>query len=168
MRIVVTGGGTGGHVYPALEVARLSRELGHEIVYLGSQRGQEAVVCKRENILFHGFPSQPLYSLTSPAGWKAAAAILKSRMMAKAALRAARPSVVFSTGGYSAGPVVSAARSLKIPYMLHEANSAPGRSNLLFAKEAFVVGTVFETPKQIFRVPMFGGRVCRFEENCAR
>jgi UDP-N-acetylglucosamine--N-acetylmuramyl-(pentapeptide) pyrophosphoryl-undecaprenol N-acetylglucosamine transferase len=137
MRLVLSGGGTGGHVYPALEVARLARDRGHEILYLGSQRGQEAGVCQREGILFHGFPSQPLYSLKSPSGWKAAAALLQARMQARTALRAARPDVLFSTGGYSAGPVVSAARALKIPYMLHEGNSAPGRSNLLFAKEAF-------------------------------
>ena len=63
--------------------------------------------------------------------------------MARAALLAAKPSVLFSTGGYSAGPVVSAAQAMRVPFVLHEANSAPGRSNLLFAKQAYAVGIVF-------------------------
>lgn len=157
MRLIVTGGGTGGHVYPALEVARAARDAGHEVLYFGSLRGQEGAICEREGLPFVGFPSQPLYSLKTPRGWKAAASIYRSRWMARAALRAARPNVLFSTGGYSAGPVVAAAQGMRLPYVLHEANSAPGRSNLLFAKRAFAIGTVFRGAADHFK----GCRVVR-------
>lgn len=113
------------------------------MLYFGSLRGQEGAICSREGFAFQGFPSEPLYSLKTPRGMRAALNLLRSRWMARAALRAAKPSVVFSTGGYSAGPVVSAAQGLGVPYVLHEANSAPGRSNLLFAQGAFAVGIVF-------------------------
>ncbi len=79
---------------------------------------------------------------------KAAVALLKARGLAKAALRSASPDAVFSTGGYSAGPVVSGARSLGIPYVIHEANSVPGRSNLIFAKEARAFTTLFRSTEK--------------------
>ncbi len=148
MRLAVTGGGTGGHIYPALEVARLAQERGSEIVYLGSLRGQEGEICRQKGILFQGFPSEPLYSLKTPRGWRSATALLRATVQAKAALRSAQPDVVFSTGGYSAAPVMAAARSLGIPYTIHEANSVPGRSNLMFAgKAAAFTCTFFATVK---------------------
>jgi UDP-N-acetylglucosamine--N-acetylmuramyl-(pentapeptide) pyrophosphoryl-undecaprenol N-acetylglucosamine transferase len=150
VRLGITGGGTGGHVYPALEVARLAREQGWELLYLGSIRGQEAAVCEREGIQFQGFPSEPLYSVRTLRGVKAAVNLLKASGLAKKSLKAWQPDVLFSTGGYSAAPVVKAARSLKIPYVLFEANSAPGRSNTMFAREAFAVATLFEEAEAHF------------------
>lgn len=148
LRLIVTGGGTGGHVYPALEVARFAREQGAEIAYLGSLRGQEGKACAAMDVRFQGFPSEPLYSLKTPRGWKALARLVQARSLAKRALKVADPDVVFSTGGYSAGPVVAAARSLGIPYCIHEANSVPGRSNLMFAKEADAFTTVFKSTER--------------------
>jgi UDP-N-acetylglucosamine--N-acetylmuramyl-(pentapeptide) pyrophosphoryl-undecaprenol N-acetylglucosamine transferase len=136
LRLVVTGGGTGGHIYPALEVARLAQERGGEILYLGSLRGQEGEICRERGIVFHGFGSEPLYSLRTPKGWKAVASLLRATVGAKAALRASKPEAVFSTGGYSAAPIMAAARSLTIPYTIHEANSVPGRANRMFAGKA--------------------------------
>lgn len=68
--------------------------------------------------------------------------------MATQALKAMRPDAVFSTGGYSAGPVVSAARNLGIPFVIHEQNSAPGRSNLLWGKEASLFAYTFYTTER--------------------
>ncbi|MBI1757253.1 MAG: UDP-N-acetylglucosamine--N-acetylmuramyl-(pentapeptide) pyrophosphoryl-undecaprenol N-acetylglucosamine transferase [Fimbriimonas ginsengisoli] len=157
MFLAVTGGGTGGHVYPALEVARLARERGHELLYLGSLRGQEGPACEHEGISFVGFPSAPLASLRTLDGWRSLTALLRARAMAKTALRVDRPSVLFSTGGYSAAPVVSAARALSIPYGLFEANSVPGRSNSLYARQARAVATVFRGTEARFP----GSRVVR-------
>lgn len=157
MRLVITGGGTGGHVYPALEVARLARDEGADVLYLGSIRGQEGAACQKAGIAFRGFPAAPLYSLKTPRGWKSMAGLLRARLMAKPALKKARPDAVFSTGGYSAGPVVSAAQSLGIPTVLHEGNSIPGRTNLLFAKRAFAIATTFHSSEARFP----GSRVVR-------
>lgn len=143
MRLVVTGGGTGGHVYPALEVARYAREHGDEIVYLGSLRGQEGAASQREGFEFHGFRAEPLYSLKTPRGWKSGLILLRAVGIAKKLLRQAKPDVVFSTGGFSAAPVISGARSLKIPYVLFEANSIPGRTHRMFAPQASAFASVF-------------------------
>jgi UDP-N-acetylglucosamine--N-acetylmuramyl-(pentapeptide) pyrophosphoryl-undecaprenol N-acetylglucosamine transferase len=150
LRLIVTGGGTGGHVFPALEVARLAKAEGHDVLYLGSLRGQEKGACMRANIPFRGFPSEPLYSLKSPKGWRAAINLLRATVTARGVVRKISPDAVFSTGGYSSAPIVSAARSLGIPFVLHEQNSVPGRSNLLSAKAAFMVATTFHSAEQHF------------------
>ena len=144
MRLIVTGGGTGGHVFPALEVARLAISEGHDVLYLGSNRGQESRVCERAKIAFHGFPSEPIYSLKKPSGWLAVVQLVRARSMAIKRLKLARPDALFSTGGYSSAPVVSAAKVLRIPYVIHEQNSVPGRTNLAFSKAAFRVCTTFD------------------------
>lgn len=153
MRIVVTGGGTGGHVFPALELARTCRDTGMDVLYLGSLRGQEGRLCKEHNFDFAGFPTGPLYSLKSIQGWKAAANIVRSTAMAKRALAAFRPEVVFSTGGYSSAPVVSAAKSMGIPYVIHEQNTVPGRTNRVLGKNAYAIATTFKTGGENFENP---------------
>ena len=144
----MTGGGTGGHVYPALEVAKYSRAQGDEVVYFGSLRGQEGRASEAAGFAFRGFPSEPLYSLKSLRGLRSLAKLLRARGRAKSELRAYKPDAIFSTGGYSAGPVVAAARSIGIPYSIHEGNSVPGRSNLMFAKDATAFTTLFRATEK--------------------
>lgn len=143
MRLVVTGGGTGGHVFPALEVARLARAQGWEIVYLGSLRGIEGGACRKAGIPFHGFGSEPLYSPKTVKGVVALAKLARASADASKKLKVLRPAAVFSTGGYSSAPVVAAARRLHIPYVLHEQNSVPGRTNKMAAKHAAKIATTF-------------------------
>lgn len=143
MKLVLTGGGTGGHIYPALEVGRLAAERGAELRYLGSIRGQESNACERLGIAFQGFASEPLWSLRTPAGWRALVRLLRATGDAKRSMRSDRPDVVFSTGGYSAAPVMAAARSLGIPYVIHEGNSIPGRTMRMFAPKATAVCCTF-------------------------
>lgn len=144
MRIAFTGGGTGGHVYPALEALRRIQSDGTEVKYFGSLRGQEADACAKLGVEFEGFASEPLYRIASPSGIRAGVRFLQASMRARESLRRWKPSALFSTGGYSAAPIVKAARSLRIPYVLFEANSAPGRSNLMFARQAASIAVVFE------------------------
>lgn len=157
MKLVVTGGGTGGHVYPALEIALSGRDAGWEVLYLGSLRGQEGAACARAGIAFEGFASQPLYSLRTPRGWKASVAILRASVLAKRSIRAFAPDALLSTGGYSSAPVMTAARSLRRPYVVHEQNSVPGRTNRMIAKGAACVATTFHTAERAF----IGARVVR-------
>lgn len=145
MRLVLTGGGTGGHIYPALEVGRLMAERGASLRYLGSRRGQESAACARVGIPYEGFGSEPLWSLRTAKGWRAVARLARATREAKRSLRGDRPDAVFSTGGYSAAPVMAAARSLGIPYVVHEGNSIPGRTTRMFAPAAAGVGCTFRT-----------------------
>lgn len=150
MRLIVTGGGTGGHVFPALEIARTARERGGSVLYLGSQRGMERRACERAGIEFLGFSSQGLPRRPSLATLRIAFHLLRATTLAKAALKRFRPDVVFSTGGYSSAPVVAAARSRRVPYVLHEQNTVPGRVNRMFASSAAAVAVVFRTGHERF------------------
>jgi len=145
MRLIITGGGTGGHIYPALVVGQIAVESGAELLYFGSLRGQESKACADRGIPFTGFPSEPLYSLRSIRGLKALVKLQLARGMARKALESAKPDVVFSTGGYSAGPVVAAARDLGIPYVIHTSDSIPARSSSLFAKQAAAFTCTFRS-----------------------
>lgn len=150
MRLIVTGGGTGGHVFPALEVARRAKEEGWEVLYLGSLRGQEKRSCERAAIPFHGFPSEPIYSLKKPKGWKAAMNLGRATILARGAIKKAKPHAMFSTGGYSSAPIIAAAKGLKVPLVIHEQNAVPGRTNLMAAKRAAYVATTFHSAESQF------------------
>lgn len=143
MRLAITGGGTGGHVYPALEVGRLAREHGAELRYFGSLRGQEGKACERESVPFFALPVEPLVSIKTLAGWRARVRMLMAVPSAKALLKREGVEVLFSTGGYSAAPYLAAARSLGLPYVIFEANSVPGRTHRMFAERAKAFATVF-------------------------
>lgn len=124
-------------------MGRLAQTQGAELVYFGSLRGQEGAICQARGHFFEGFPSEPLWSLKTLRGWRASAQLLRSIGLAKKRLVIVRPDVIFSTGGYSAAPVVAAARSLGIPYCIHEANSIPGRTNKMFGRQAHAFTTTF-------------------------
>ncbi|RMG25707.1 MAG: undecaprenyldiphospho-muramoylpentapeptide beta-N-acetylglucosaminyltransferase [Armatimonadetes bacterium] len=150
MRLVVTGGGTGGHVFPALEVARHAVEEGAEVCYFGSLRGIESRECKKAGIPFRGFRSSPLQRPFTPSGIRSALGILRSSAGARKALREFQPALIFSTGGYAAAPILAAARTLGIPIILHEQNTVPGRTNVVLSKFARVACLVFEQAATYF------------------
>lgn len=90
-------------------------------------------------------------------GIRALIRLFRSSNKARSALQALKPAAVFSTGGYSAAPVMRAARSLGVPYVIHEQNSIPGRSNRMFAQQAKAVATTFKKSDKQFP----GARVVR-------
>lgn len=143
MKLVVTGGGTGGHVFPALEVALSGRERGWEVTYLGSIRGQESRACEQAKLPFQGFPSEPVYFKPTLQGIRSVFRLMAATGQAQRYLAQHRPDVLFATGGYAAAPVVQAAKKLRIPYVLHEQNTVPGRTNKLLSERAYAVCTTF-------------------------
>jgi len=150
MRIVVTGGGTGGHIYPALEVALDAQTRGHEVSYLGSHRGQESNACGKVGMPFQGFESGPVYRISSLRGLKSLLTLVRSTQKASSYIRDLKLDAVFSTGGYASVPIVSAAHKLGIPVILHEQNTVPGRTNKIMSRKARFVCTVFDSSKQYF------------------
>lgn len=150
MRLVVTGGGTGGHVYPAAEVALGAKAKGWDVRYFGSLRGQEKAVCERSMISFSGFASEPVYKLYTLRGMKSLANLLRATTKVREALEGLRPDVVFATGGYASAPVMNAARKMGIPVVIHEQNSVPGRTNKIMSAHAKAVCTVFHAAANQF------------------
>lgn len=157
MRLVITGGGTGGHVFPALEVGLTAKAQGWEVVYMGSLRGQEGPECQKVGMSFRGFSSEPLYRLSSMRGVRAALNLARATLKARSHMRAFAPDVVFSTGGYASAPVLASARKLGVPHVVHEQNVVAGRTNRIFAKSAYAVATVFRGGGEQF----FGAKVVR-------
>lgn len=149
MRLVVTGGGTGGHIYPALAVAEAMKDLPavESITYIGKTGGLESELVPQsgiafEGIVFYGMP-RGFNALLPFKLIKWAWALRQARDIAKQKLRKLKPDVVFGTGGYVSAPVLLAAKSLNIPYVLHEPDAQPGLTNRLMAKSAHVITTSF-------------------------
>ncbi len=138
MRVVVTGGGTGGHVYPALAIARALKEDNpeNEVLYLGTPRGLEADVVPRAGIPFKAIESRGLLGMGPRAVLRGVLAAGKGLGQALQILRGFRPDVVVGTGGYVSGPVVLAGYLLGVPVVLQEQNVLPGMTNRLMARVA--------------------------------
>lgn len=128
MKIVITGGGTGGHVFPALVVANRLRKENHQIYYFGNPGCIELELCKKEDI--------PFYAISSKSTLKKDASFFlqnsKGVLKAISHLKKIKPDIIYSTGGYTTAPVISAAKVLGIPFVLHEQNAVIGMVNRLF------------------------------------
>lgn len=151
MRFVVTGGGTGGHIYPALAIARgLEERFGAEIHYIGGTRGMESDIVPKS-----GFPFLPIHlegfkRSLSPANimvaWRAARGVAQAWRY----IRQIRPAAVVGTGGYVCGPVVLAASLCGIPTFIHEQNALPGITNRILARFVDHIALTFEDSKKYF------------------
>lgn len=157
MRIVLTGGGTGGHLFPALALAEELKAIdkGCEILFIGSAAGiEKGIVPKHgyplEFLDIQGFKGKGLYSKALIC-LKAAKAVFAAKGM----LKAFRPDGVVGTGGYSSGPVVLAARLLGIKTAILEQNSVPGMTNRILGRVVNKVFVAFDESKKFFP----GGRV---------
>ncbi|MBI1885085.1 MAG: UDP-N-acetylglucosamine--N-acetylmuramyl-(pentapeptide) pyrophosphoryl-undecaprenol N-acetylglucosamine transferase [Chloroflexi bacterium] len=132
MRLALCGGGTGGHVYPALSIAAaLERELddegsGLEMLYLGSSGGAENDMVARAGMPFRGVSSGPIRGRSPWELVTNSARIGVGVWQARAALRHFAPDVILSTGGYASFPVAVAARARKLPLVLYLPDVYPG------------------------------------------
>jgi len=136
LRFVVAGGGTGGHIYPALAIARglKDRYPRPEIIYIGTAGGMEADIVPREGLPFRGIAAAGLkrkLSLSNLAVlWQAGRGFFQAYRI----IRELRPAAVIGTGGYVCGPVLLAAALSKIPTLIHEQNALPGITNRILAR----------------------------------
>ncbi|PWM75248.1 MAG: undecaprenyldiphospho-muramoylpentapeptide beta-N-acetylglucosaminyltransferase [Bacillota bacterium] len=147
--IVFTGGGTAGHVMPALAlIPRLKENFG-QIYYIGSVGGMEENIVKGKNIPYYAVSTAKLQRKFTLKNFAIPAEVMRGYKQAKKLLKKLRPDVVFSKGGYVAVPVVFAAKSLKIPVVTHESDFSAGLANKLIAPKADKVLTAFsETAKR--------------------
>jgi len=141
MRIVFAGGGTGGHLYPGLAIARALVRLDPAVrpFFVGAERGVE-----REILPASGFPHQllplhPLYRARPWENWRTAVGLVQAWEALGRSLGADRPRLVVGTGGYASGAALAYAVAHRIPIALQEQNSAPGTTTKLFARFASAV-----------------------------
>lgn len=152
MRLVVTGGGTGGHIFPALAFAREAQRRipGTEVLYIGSARGLENGLVEKAGFPFVAIEISGFRRRLSWENVKTVWRFLKGVHAAKRTLRVFSPDVVLGTGGYVAGPVVFAASRLGIPTVIHEQNVVPGLTNRFLARVSDLVAVSFPGTEQAF------------------
>lgn len=155
MKYVVTGGGTGGHIYPALAIAKtiLKHEPEAEILYIGTKHGLEAEIVPREGFRFESIRIQGFRRKLSKDTIKSACMIFKGMRDARRILKEFNPNIVIGTGGYVCGPVVYQASRLNIPTMIHESNAFPGITNKILAKKVDKILVSFEEASKRFNKP---------------
>ena len=130
-RIILTGGGTAGHVTPNIALIPFLKELDYDIQYIGSYNGIEKELIEPFGIPYHGISTGKLRRYLSAQNLTDPFRVLKGYSEARRYLRQINPDVVFSKGGFVAVPVVRAAASLKIPCIIHESDMTPGLANKL-------------------------------------
>ncbi|WP_435924937.1 undecaprenyldiphospho-muramoylpentapeptide beta-N-acetylglucosaminyltransferase [Paenibacillus sp. DYY-L-2] len=152
MRVILSGGGTGGHIYPALAVAsRCAAEIpGSEFLYIGGQRGLESSLVPKSGIPFEAIDITGFRRKLSLDNVKTVMRFLKGVRSSKKMLREFKPDVVIGTGGYVCGPVVYAAAKLGIPSIIHEQNAVPGLTNRFLSKYVSTVAVSFEGSESAF------------------
>jgi UDP-N-acetylglucosamine--N-acetylmuramyl-(pentapeptide) pyrophosphoryl-undecaprenol N-acetylglucosamine transferase len=158
MKVLIAGGGTGGHLFPALAVAEAFRERAPEnrIVFVGSRRGLEASLVAREGYELKAIEVAALKGRGMGGKLVSLLAIPKSFWQSWRLLRSVQPGLVLGVGGYASGPVVLAAWAMGFRTAIHEQNSFPGLSNRIlgrFVDRVFISfegsGAHFPRPKTV-------------------
>lgn len=138
-RIVLTGGGTAGHVTPNIALLPRLKELGYDIHYIGSYEGMEKKLIEDCDIPYYGISSGKLRRYFDIKNFSDPFKVLKGYGQARKLLKKLKPDVVFSKGGFVSVPVVFAAKHCHIPAIIHESDITPGLANKLAIPNAYKV-----------------------------
>jgi len=152
LRVVIAGGGTGGHLYPGIAVARelLARRADAEISFAGTAKGIEARVVPREGFPLDVIRSGGLKGKSMADRARGASLLPASLLDAWRVVSRRRPDLVIGVGGYSSGPVVLTASLRGIPTMLLEQNAVPGLTNRLLARVVDAAAVTFDRTTSYF------------------
>ena len=135
-RIVLTGGGTAGHVTPNIALIPSLKELGFDIQYIGSYTGIEKTLMEDIGIPYHGISSGKLRRYFSLKNFTDPFRVIRGFFEARKLIKELKPDVVFSKGGFVSVPVVLAAGRAKVPAVIHESDMTPGLANRLCFRSA--------------------------------
>ena len=130
-KIVLTGGGTAGHVTPNIALVPALKDAGYEIEYIGSYAGIEKQLIEDIGIPYHGVATGKFRRYFDLRNVSDIFNVIKGYRESKKLLKDIKPDVVFSKGGFVAVPVVRAAAKLGIPCVIHESDMTPGLANKL-------------------------------------
>jgi len=144
--LMIAGGGTGGHIYPAIAIARefLARDASRKVIFVGTERGLEKTIVPKA-----GFPLEfiDVGGLKGKGGLDLIRNVLRLPLgfvQAWKVVSKHRPDAVLGVGGYSSGPVLSVAGMRRIPTIIHEANAFPGLANRVLARFVTTVAVAFQ------------------------
>ena len=149
-RIILTGGGTAGHVTPNMALMPELKKHGYDIQYIGSYDGMEKKLIEDMGIPYHGISSGKLRRYFSMKNFSDPFKVLKGISEARKLMKELHPDIVFSKGGFVTVPVVFAAHSAGIPVIIHESDMTPGLANKLALPKATKVCCNFPETKDLF------------------
>jgi len=152
MKLIVAGGGTGGHLFPGIAVAEefLSRDPANQVLFVGSERGIEARAIPRMGYQLELISAAGIRGKGSLAKLKGAAMMLYGYAQSRKILQKFKPDLVLGVGGYASLPMVMAARGMEIPRYIHEQNALPGMSNKVLSRVANKVFISLEESAKFF------------------
>jgi len=151
-RIVLTGGGTAGHVTPNIALVPSLKELGYDIHYIGSYNGIEKELIEKQGLPYHGISSGKLRRYFSWQNFTDPFQVLKGFGEAKRLIKELKPDVIFSKGGFVAVPVTYAGKSKRVPTIIHESDMTPGLANKLSMSAATTICCSF--PETMAHLPV--------------
>ena len=152
LRVLIAGGGTGGHIFPALAVAHaLVVRHGAEVHFVGTARGIETRLVPEAGFPLHLIEVGPLKKVSLKTRLNTLAALPRSLFACRRLIRKLKPEVVLGIGGYASGPGVGAAILLRVPTMLFEPNAMPGLVNRLTGKRVQAAAINFAAAARWFR-----------------
>ena len=153
MRVLLTGGGTGGHINPALAIADIIKMNvpDAEIAFVGTERGMENRLIPKEGYPLYHIEIQGIRRSLSLSNVKTAYLVMTSPHKAKKIIREFRPDIVIGTGGYVCWPLLQAASSMGIPSMVHESNALPGVAVRQLQNKVDVILTNFEATADLLK-----------------
>jgi len=152
MNILISGGGTGGHIFPALSIAGEIRRRYPEanILFVGAEGRMEMEKVPAAGYTIKGLPVAGLDRKNPVKAFKAVLKLFKSMGMAKQIVKEFQPDIAIGVGGYASGPVLKAAQKAGVPTLLQEQNSYAGVTNKLLAKEARCICVAYEGMERFF------------------
>ena len=177
-KIILTGGGTAGHVVPNLALVPALRAAGYEIYYIGRKNGIERTLVEAEGLPYHGISAGKLRRYVDFKNFTDIFRVVKGFADALRVIRKIKPDVIFSKGGFVTVPVLAAARFLRIKSIIHESDITPGLANRLaipFASKvcASFPETMQHLPKEKavltgspIRQSLLGGNAAKARELC--
>ncbi|MDI3526185.1 MAG: UDP-N-acetylglucosamine--N-acetylmuramyl-(pentapeptide) pyrophosphoryl-undecaprenol [Tenuifilum sp.] len=152
LRIIISGGGTGGHIFPAISIANAIREIrpDADILFAGAEGRMEMEKVPQAGYKIVGLPVAGFSRSLTPKNLIVVLKLMKSLIKAYRIVRNFKPHVVVGVGGYASGPIVKAAQRLNIPTLLQEQNSYAGVTNKLLAKKAKKICVAYEGMERYF------------------
>jgi UDP-N-acetylglucosamine--N-acetylmuramyl-(pentapeptide) pyrophosphoryl-undecaprenol N-acetylglucosamine transferase len=152
LRVLIAGGGTGGHIIPALAVAReLVARHNAEVLFVGTERGMEIRLVPEAGFKLRLVDVGPLKNVSLVTRLRTLLQLPRSISACKHLIREFKPSVVFGVGGYASGPAMAAALQLNVPTMVFEPNAMPGLANRLVGKKVQAAAVNFPSAAAWFR-----------------
>jgi UDP-N-acetylglucosamine--N-acetylmuramyl-(pentapeptide) pyrophosphoryl-undecaprenol N-acetylglucosamine transferase len=152
LRVIIAGGGTGGHIFPAVAIGHAIQRIapGAELLFVGAEGKMEMDRVPQEGFRIIGLPIAGFNRSHLWKNFSLPFKLLKSAMKARQVILQFRPNVVVGVGGYASFPVLNAAQALRIPTLIQEQNSFAGKSNKMLAKNAKAICVAYDGMEQFF------------------